>query len=212
MAKLYFYYSAMNAGKSSTLLQSAYNYKERGMDTLMFVAALDDRYETGKITSRIGLQANAVIFDGHFDFFEYTANALKENPNIACIFVDDAHFLCKHHVEQLSRITVFLKRPVLAYGLRSDFRGELFPATQYLLAWAEELVEIKTICHCGRKATMNMRIDEQGRPVKSGEQIEVGGNERYISVCREHFLLGDSGGGFRFAEIEDKDREGNQKT
>ncbi len=192
MAKLHFYYSAMNAGKSTTLLQSSYNYNERGMDTLAFTPAFDDRYEVGMITSRIGLEAAAITFDSNFDFFVFTATSIEENPNLRCILVDEAQFLSREQVEQLVKITVELHRPVLAYGLRTDFQGEPFEGSKYLLSWAEDIVEIKTICHCGRKAVMNMRIDEKGHKVIEGEQVEIGGNDRYIAVCREHYELGES--------------------
>lgn len=192
MAKLHFYYSAMNAGKSTTLLQSSYNYNERGMDTLLFTPSFDNRYEVGMITSRIGLEAAAMTFDENFDFFVFVASSIEENPNLRCILVDEAQFLKREQVEQLVKITVELRRPVLAYGLRTDFQGEPFEGSKYLLSWAEDIVEIKTICHCGRKAVMNIRIDEKGQKVTSGEQIEIGGNDRYIAVCREHFERGES--------------------
>jgi len=195
MAKLHFYYSAMNAGKTTTLLQSAYNYNERGMDALLFTAAIDDRYTVGMITSRIGLEAEATIFDAGFDFFAFAAAAIEKNPNIRCLLIDEAQFLNKQQVDQLVKITVELNRPVLAYGLRSDFVGEPFEGSKYLLAWAEDIVEIKTICHCGKKATMNMRVDETGHAVREGEQIEIGGNDRYIAVCSKHYMLGESGMG-----------------
>lgn len=192
MAKLHFYYSAMNAGKSTTLLQSSYNYIERGMDTLLFTPAFDDRYEVGMVSSRIGLEAAAISFDNLFDFFVFVATSIEENPNIRCVLVDEAQFLKRDQVEQLVKVAVELHRPVLAYGLRTDFLGEPFEGSKYLLAWSEELIEIKTICHCGRKAVMNMRIDEHGNKVVDGEQIEIGGNDRYIAVCREHFETGES--------------------
>lgn len=192
MAKLHFYYSAMDAGKTTTLLQSSYNYNERDMNTLLFTPAFDDRYEVGKLTSRIGLESEAVKFDSDFDFFRYVANEIEKHPNVRCVLIDEAQFLKKAQVEQLVKITIELNRPVLTYGLRSDFLGEPFEGSQYLLAWAEELTEIKTICHCGRKATMNMRIDEKGQRVTQGNQIEIGGNDRYISVCRKHFELGEA--------------------
>jgi thymidine kinase len=190
MAKLYFYYSTMNAGKSTTLLQSSYNYHECGMDTLLFTPSIDDRYKVGSIASRIGLNAAAYPFDSQFNLFDYTKKCVQSNANIRCILLDEAHFLKKPQVAQLKQITVELHRPVLAYGLRTDFQGELFEGSRYLLAWAEELVEIKTICHCGRKATMVLRIDEDGDPVRTGAQIEIGGNDRYVAVCYEHFILG----------------------
>lgn len=187
MAKLHFYYSAMNAGKSTTLLQSSYNYNERGMDTLLYTPIIDDRFDHGTISSRIGLTKNAVTFDDAFDVYLHAAQALKDNDNIKCVLVDEAQFLNKTQVRQLCRIADELSIPVLAYGLRTDFQGETFPGSQYLLAWADLLVEIKTICHCGRKATMNMRIDKNGNPVSEGNQVEIGGNDRYIATCRRHF-------------------------
>lgn len=189
MAKLHFYYSAMNAGKSTTLLQSSYNYNERGMETLLFAPAIDDRYGAGKITTRIGLQADAVAFTKDTDIFAYVRHHLAQNSRIKCVLVDEAQFLTKPQVAQLALIADELNTPVLAYGIRTDFRGEPFPGSLYLLAWADILIELKTICHCGRKATMNIRIDEEGNSVMEGEQVEVGGNERYIAACRRHFRL-----------------------
>lgn len=187
MAKLHFYYSAMNAGKSTTLLQSSYNYQERGMDTLLFVPHIDTRFGTKKIASRIGLEEEAFPFAPDYNLFEHAAEELQKNANIKCILVDEAQFLSKEQVHQLCEITDKLNTPVLAYGLRTDFRGELFDGSKYLLGWADLLVEIKTICHCGRKATMNIRVDENGNPIKEGEQVEIGGNDRYVAVCRRHF-------------------------
>ncbi|OGT07115.1 MAG: thymidine kinase [Gammaproteobacteria bacterium GWF2_41_13] len=192
MAKLHFYYSAMNAGKSTTLLQSAYNYNERGMDTLLFSPEIDNRFKKGTVHSRIGLNASAIAFNDRFDFFDHAAKAIEKKTNIRCILIDEAQFLKKIQVEQLSKITIELNRPVLAYGLRTDFLGEPFEGSKYLLSWAEELIEIKTICHCGRKATMNLRVDEQGHAVSQGKQIEIGGNGRYVAVCRKHFDLGEA--------------------
>ena len=189
MAKLHYYYSAMNAGKSTTLLQSSYNYNERGMDTLLFAPAMDDRYGIGKISSRIGLQANATVISKDHDIYQHVRSSIKQNPNIKCVLVDESQFLTKHQVEQLCLICDEIGVPVLAYGIRSDFRGEPFEGSLYLLAWADLLIEIKTICHCGRKATMNMRIDEHGMPVHEGKQIEIGGNDRYVAVCRQHFRM-----------------------
>lgn len=193
MAKLYFYYSAMNAGKTTTLLQSSYNYRERGMDTLIFLPRIDTRHVPGTIASRIGLQQDAIPFENDFNFFPYVQQQQRLLPRLACIFVDEAHFLTKEQVSQLVEIVISLKIPVLTYGLRTDFRGESFDGSRYLLAWAEELIEIKTICHCGRKATMNVRIDEKGHPLLTGEQVEIGGNDRYVSLCRHHFELGRKG-------------------
>lgn len=185
MAKLYFYYSAMNAGKSTTLLQSSYNYKERGMQTLLFAPSIDTRFGSAMVYSRIGVQQEAIAFDDTFDFFAYTQE--HKTSQLACVLIDEAHFLKKNQVASLISITKELSIPVLTYGLRSDFLGEPFEGSTYLLAWAEELVEIKTICHCGRKATMNVRIDADGKPVTQGDQIHVGGNESYVSMCMIHF-------------------------
>lgn len=191
MAKLYFYYAAMNAGKSTSLLQSNYNYHERGMDTLIFTPSLDDRACKGTVSSRIGLEAQAIAFDYNFDFFDSVSTKLEANPNIKCILIDEAQFLTKQQVKQLAQVTHHCKVPVLCYGLRTDFRGELFEGSQYLLAWAQELIEIKTICHCGNKATMVLRIDKQGQAVREGEQIEIGGNDRYVAVCHKHHDSGE---------------------
>lgn len=190
MAKLHFYYSAMNAGKSTTLLQSSYNYNERGMDTLLYTPNLDDRCGLGKIASRIGIKSDAIIFDGDTDIFEDAKQRHQKNNNIKCVLIDEAQFLKKNQVWQLSLICDELNIPVLAYGLRTDFQAETFEGSQYLLAWADSLIELKTICHCGRKASMNMRIDEEGAVVREGKQVEIGGNDRYIAVCRQHFRLG----------------------
>ncbi|MDR1982990.1 MAG: thymidine kinase [Holosporaceae bacterium] len=188
MASLYFYYSAMNAGKTTSLLQTDHNYKERGMDTLLFAYAKDTRYGQGTITSRIGLQKQAITFDKDFDFFRYVKGA----KSVACVLVDEAQFLTKDQVDQLSDVVDVLNIPVLTYGLRTDFQGNDFDGSQRLLATADILVELKTVCHCGKKATMNMRIDEKGNKISQGEQIEIGGNEKYISVCRKHFKTGKS--------------------
>lgn len=198
MAKLYFYYSAMNAGKSTTLLQSSYNYRERGMDTLLFIPAIDNRYGTGKISSRIGIDANAIPIDDRFNLFDYVALEIK-NPelNLKCVLIDEAQFLTKDQVMQLADIPDKLKVPVLAYGIRTDFRAEPFPGSLYLLAWADELIELKTICHCGSKATMNMRIDENNQKVTEGSQVEIGGNDRYVATCRKHFNEGISKTAFK---------------
>jgi len=194
LAKLYFYYSAMNAGKSTTLLQSDYNYRERGMHTLVFTPIIDVRLKAGVIHSRIGLQADAIPFDQNFNLFDYVADFLSEKGSkIDCLLLDEAQFLKKEQVIQLTDIADELNIPVLCYGLRSDFLAEPFEGSKYLLTLADELIEIKTICHCGRKAIMNIRIDEQNRPVKTGDQIEIGGNDRYVSLCRKHFKQGITG-------------------
>ncbi|HEX6832687.1 MAG TPA: thymidine kinase [Rudaea sp.] len=187
MAKLYFYYSAMNAGKTTTLLQSAYNYNERGMRTLIFTPRLDDRAGTGVVASRIGLKAYGRTFVRDDDLLRLAEADIEANGALHCVLVDEAQFLSRAQVWQLSDVVDRLRIPVLAYGLRTDFRGELFEGSQYLLAWADNLIEIKTICHTGRKATMVVRVDDHGRAVTDGPQVEIGGNERYVSVCRAEF-------------------------
>ena len=186
MAKLYFYYSAMNAGKTTVLLQSAHNYRERGMYPLLFTPRLDDRYGVGVIRSRIGLEAAAVIFDRDDDLFEAVQAELKQR-NVHCVLVDEAQFLSRDQVFQLTEIVDRLNIPVLAFGLRTDFQGELFEGSRHLLAWADQLEELKTICHTGRKATMVVRVDENGYAIREGSQVEIGGNERYVSVSRREF-------------------------
>ena len=186
MAKLYFYYSSMNAGKSTHLLQSSHNYRERGMQTLILTPGLDDRYGTGQVTSRIGLKAPAVIFDSNEDLYKMVCDAHQKKP-LSCVLVDEAQFLNKAQVYQLTDIVDKLGIPVLAYGLRTDFQGELFEGSSHLLAWADELQELKTICHTGKKATMVVRVDANGRAVLSGNQVEIGGNDRYVSVSRSEF-------------------------
>lgn len=187
MAKLYFYYSAMNAGKSTILLQSAYNYNEKGMETLLFTPSIDQRYGKGKVASRIGLDADAISFTSGVDLYQYTVDHYQAHPKLTCVLVDEAQFLTKAQVMQLTEIVDKLNLPVLTYGLRSDFRGEPFVGGQYLLVMADNLIEIKTICSCGKKAIMNLRIDAQGKAVNKGDQIEIGGNDRYVSMCRKHF-------------------------
>lgn len=187
MAKLYFYYSAMNAGKTTTLLQSAYNYHERGLRTLIFTPRLDNRVGEGIIASRIGLQARGIIFECGDDLQKIVCSDIADRGKLDCVLVDEAQFLSKAQVWQLGELVDAMNIPVLAYGLRTDFRGELFEGSQYLLAWADNLIEIKTICHTGKKATMVVRVDENGRAVTHGPQVEIGGNERYISVSRAEF-------------------------
>jgi thymidine kinase len=187
MAKLYFYYSAMNAGKTTTLLQSAHNYHERGMRTLILTPRLDDRYGEGIVASRIGLKARGLIFERDDDLQAMALSDIDRQGALHCVLVDEAQFLSRQQVWQLTEIVDRLRIPVLAYGLRTDFRGELFEGSQYLLAWADNLAEIKTICHTGRKATMVVRVDEHGRAVTDGPQVEIGGNERYVSVSRPEF-------------------------
>jgi thymidine kinase len=187
VAKLYFYYSTMNAGKTTTLLQSAYNYHERGMRTLILTPKLDNRAGEGVVASRIGLKANAVTFTGGDDLAAIVRQVLAAKGKIDCVLVDESQFLTKAQVWQLTDVVDSLKIPVLAYGLRTDFRGELFEGSQYLLAWADNLIELKTICHSGKKANMVVRVDANGRAVTEGPQVEVGGNERYVSVSRPEF-------------------------
>ncbi len=185
MAKLYFYYSAMNAGKSTVLLQSSYNYQERGMRTLVFVPAIDSRSGLGRVRSRIGLEAPAEVLALTDNLLNRVRHEHTIDP-IACVLIDEAQFLTRAQVEQLSDVADVLEIPVLCYGLRTDFQGQLFPGSGALLALADDLVELKTICHCGRKATMNLRLAADGRAVREGAQIEIGGNERYVALCRRH--------------------------
>ena len=187
MAKLYFYYSAMNAGKTTTLLQSAHNYHERGMRVLILTPRLDDRAGSGTVASRIGLKAAGSAFTSGDDLERLVRDDIAANGRLDCVLVDEAQFLAKPQVWQLSEVVDALRVPVLCYGLRTDFRGELFDGSQYLLAWADEINEIKTICHSGSKATMTVRVDEAGRAVQQGPQVEIGGNERYVSVSRAEF-------------------------
>ncbi len=187
MAKLYFYFSAMNAGKTTTLLQSAHNYRERGMRVAIFTPRLDDRAGSGTVASRIGLKAQGVAFARDADLERLIHADITKHGPLHCVLVDEAQFLSKAQVWQLSEVVDGLRIPVLCYGLRTDFLGELFEGSQYLLAWADELQEIKTICHSGKKATMNVRVDEAGRALQDGPQVEIGGNERYVSVSRAEF-------------------------
>ena len=199
MAKLYFYYSAMNAGKTTTLVQSAYNYRERGMNTLVLKPEIDERYRSSIVRSRIGLETDAKTIGAKDNLFLLIEKTNRKNP-LSCVLLDEAQFLTKSQVYSLGEIVDKLEIPVLAYGLRSDFRGELFEGSLHLLAWADELIEIKTICHCGKKAGMVLRLNENGEPVNIGDQVKIGGNDIYVSVCRKHFkqqqaenILDDSG-------------------
>ena len=216
MAQLYFYYSAMNAGKSTSLLQSAHNYRERGMRVALFTAAIDDRFGYATVSSRIGLSAEAELYDADTDFLDVLARRVggakelsvpgggggdgeggsgggegvggeDERRRLACVLVDEAQFLTPRQVDQLARLVDGHGVPVLCFGLRTDFRGELFPGSARLLAIGDKLSELKTVCDCGRKATMTVRLDADGRAVAAGEQVEIGGNERYESKCRRHF-------------------------
>ena len=186
MAKLYFYYSSMNAGKSTNLLQSSYNYKERGMNTLVLAPMMDDRYGEGRVTSRIGIESEATTFRADTDLLEVVEEFRAEKP-LHCVLIDEAQFLTRDQVFQLSEVTDDLNIPVLAYGLRTDFQGEPFEGSKYLLSWADNLKELKAICDCGSKATMVLRTDENGNAVTQGSQVEIGGNDRYVSMCRKHF-------------------------
>ncbi len=185
MAKLYFHYSAMNAGKSTALLQASYNYVERGMNTMLFIAALDDRAGRGRIGSRIGLAAEADTFGPDDDLFERVRERVEQEP-LHCVFVDEAQFLSKEQVWQFARVADRLGVPVMCYGLRTDFRGELFPGSQALLAIADELREVRTICRCGRKATMVVRLGPDGKVLKQGAQVAIG-DAQYVSLCRRHW-------------------------
>ncbi|RFU14061.1 thymidine kinase [Rhodobacteraceae bacterium W635] len=186
MAKLYFHYSTMNAGKSTLLLQASYNYIERGMQTYLLTANFDDRAGMGVVSSRIGIAAEADTYTRADDLFDKIALRLDAGP-CACVLVDEAQWMTKDQVWQLARAVDDLNLPVMCYGLRVDFRGELFPGSAALLALADEMREVRTICHCGQKATMVIRVDESGRAVREGAQIEVGGNDRYVSLCRRHW-------------------------
>ena len=186
MAKLYFYYSAMNAGKTTNLLQSRHNYAERGMNTLVVKPRIDSRSGENRVRSRIGLEADAVDVDASVNLLDLVADVCERQP-IHCVLVDEAQFLSAKQVDQLTEVVDALDIPVLAYGLRTDFLGMLFEGSRQLLALADELREIKTVCHCGRKATMVVRFDDKGRPLRGGDQIQIGGNETYVSMCRRHF-------------------------
>ncbi|WP_094752158.1 thymidine kinase [Psychromonas sp. CD1] len=186
MAQLYFYYSAMNAGKSTALLQSSYNYRERGMNTLVLTPAIDNRAGVGKVASRIGLECEAQAFCSNDNLAKLIETVHKQQQQ-HCILLDEAQFLTKKQVKELTYVVDILGIPVLCYGIKTDFQGELFSGSHYLLAWADKLIELKTICHCGRKANMILRRDSQGNVISEGAQIEIGGNESYESVCRKHF-------------------------
>ena len=192
MAKLYFHFSTMNAGKSTVLLQAAHNYAERGMETYLLTAKLDDRAGQGRIASRIGIGKEADTYSRDSDLYAMIADRLAAGP-CACVFIDEAQFLTKAQVWDLARVVDDLGVPVMCYGLRVDFQGELFPGSAALLAWSDEMREIRTICHCGKKATMVVRQGPDGKALKEGAQVQVGGNETYVSLCRRHFreAIGD---------------------
>ena len=192
MAKLYFNYSSMNAGKSTALLQANHNYLERGMKTKMFTYSGDNRFEDNKIVSRIGISAEAHSFTNTTDLFKNLKED-NEREEIRCVLIDEAQFLTKEQVKELGKVVDELDIAVLAFGIRTDFRGELFEGSKYLLAWADNLKEIKTVCWCGRKATMVVRLDKKGNILTRGEQVEIGGNEKYVPLCRAHFNKKDLG-------------------
>ena len=192
MAKVYFYYAAMNAGKTTVLLQSSYNYRERGMRTLLFTPLIDNRYGTGRIESRIGLRSGAVSLHSAENLLNRVRTEHADKP-VACVLIDEAQFLTEKQVWQACEIADTLDIPVLCYGLRTDFQGRLFPGSAALLGLADDLTELKTICHCGRKATMNLRVDAAGHAVQEGAQVEIGGNDRYIAMCRRHFRAAVAG-------------------
>jgi thymidine kinase len=187
MAKLYFYYAAMNAGKSTTLLQADFNYRERGMETMLWTASLDDRAGSGRIASRLEIGADANLYDSGTDLFAAVGEEMKAR-RLDCVLVDEAQFLTGTHVRQLCRLADEVGLPVLCYGLRTDFLGQLFEGSAALLALADSLVELKAVCECGRKATMNLRVDAEGFALAAGAQTEIGGNDRYIALCRRHFF------------------------
>jgi thymidine kinase len=187
VAKLYFYYASMNAGKSTTLLQADFNYRERGMETMLWTASFDDRAGSGTIGSRIALNAPASTYDDNTDLSAEIADELKKRK-LHCVLVDEAQFLTRDHVLQLCRVADEVSIPVLCYGLRTDFQGNLFPGSAALLALADALIELKAVCECGRKATMNLRVDAEGHAVAAGAQTEIGGNDRYVALCRRHFF------------------------
>ena len=192
MAKLYFHYSSMNAGKSTALLQANHNYGERGMSTVLFTAKLDDRDGVGLIRSRIGIDHGALVFADGDDLLAIVREESGKR-SVDCVLIDEAQFLSKAQVHQLTKVVDEENVPVLTYGIRTDFLGETFEGSKYLMAWADEIKEIKAICHCGKKATMNARIDSSGRMETEGNQIEIGGNERYVSLCRSCFSKADTG-------------------
>ena len=187
MAKLYFNYSSMNAGKSTMLLQANHNYIERGMKPRIYTSDLDNRFGKGEIVSRIGLKAKSNIFTSKTDIYMDILN-LRKNSIVDCVLIDEAQFLTQNQVRQLGKVVDELDIPVLTFGIRTDFQGNLFEGSKYLLAWADNLKEIKTVCHCGRKATMVLRLNAKGEVVSDGTQIEIGGEEKYVSVCRKHFI------------------------
>ncbi len=199
MAQLYYRYSTMNAGKSIEVIKVAYNYEERNKHVLVLAPSIDDRYGVGKITSRIGISRNAVAIDSNTDILELYLESEREE-HIDCMLIDECQFLKKEQVIQLAKIVDLYDCPVLAYGLKNDFSNELFEGSHYLLIYADKIEEIKTICHCGKKATMVARVDSEGKMIKEGEQLVIGGNDMYVSLCRKHYMAEDLGPEFRKKE------------
>jgi|TARA_B100000959_G_scaffold108623_1_gene114502 thymidine kinase len=189
MAALHFIYSTMNAGKSTALLQASHGYRERGLETMVFTSSKDNRYGESEVVSRVGLRTPAHTYAESDNIFEMVHEGNEKNA-LSCVLIDEAQFLTKDQVEQLGRIVDELKITVMAFGIRTDFQGELFEGSKYLLAWADRLKELRAVCHCGMKATMIVRVSEEGSIIRSGDQVEIGGNERYLSLCRKHFYSG----------------------
>ena len=189
MAALHFIYSTMNAGKSTALLQTSHGYRERGLETMVFTSSKDDRYGKSEVVSRVGLRSAAYTYDESDNIYEMVQNENEKNK-LSCILIDESQFLTKAQVEQLGKIVDELNITVMAFGIRTDFQGELFEGSKYLLAWADRLKELRAVCHCGSKATMIVRVSEDGSIIRSGDQVEIGGNERYLSLCRKHFYDG----------------------
>lgn len=189
MAALHFIYSTMNAGKSTALLQTSHGYRERGLETMVFTSSKDDRYGKSEVVSRVGLRSAAYTYAESDNIYEMVQNENEKNK-LSCILIDESQFLTKAQVEQLGKIVDELNITVMAFGIRTDFQGELFEGSKYLLAWADRLKELRAVCHCGSKATMIVRVSEDGSIIRSGDQVEIGGNERYHSLCRKHFYDG----------------------
>ena len=192
MAALHFIYSTMNAGKSTALLQASHGYRERGLETMVFTSSKDDRYGESEVVSRVGLRSPAHTYSESDNFLKMVHDE-NEKHELSCILIDEAQFLTKDQVKQLGKIVDELKITVMAFGIRTDFQGELFEGSKYLLAWADKLKELRAVCHCGSKATMIVRVSEDGSIMRSGDQVEIGGNERYLSLCRKCFYSGTIG-------------------
>lgn len=185
-AKLFWRYATMNAGKSAELIIAAHNYEERKMQRIVIKPAIDTRDETGKVSSRIGLTTDAILFQPEEDLFEVICVALRDQPKAVCVFIDEAQFLTPKQVRELAKVVDVINLPVIAYGLRSDFQGNLFPGSAAMFATANEMTEVRTVCHCGRRATHVLRYDADMNVVKEGPQVEIGGNDKYVAVCRKH--------------------------